>query len=150
MSTDPLTGYLRAKVICVFRNGGRILVIQAYDPTKREHFYCPPGGRIEFGERSDVALRREIQEELGIEIENPELLGVIENIFTFDGAPGHEHVFVYDAESTDPSIYAIDEVHGRESNGEPFIAVWLDLSAIGPDTAPLYPEGLAELLRSNA
>jgi hypothetical protein len=37
---DPLTGYLRAKVICVFRNEDRILVGDALYPKKQELFYC--------------------------------------------------------------------------------------------------------------
>ena len=145
--SDPLTGYIRAKVICVFRNGSRILVGDAYDPTKREWFYCPPGGRIEFGERSDLALRREMREELGAEIDGLILLGVLENLFTFDGARGHEIVFVYDAQFTDRSLYTVTGFQGTESDGTQFNAIWLDLDAIGQDTPPVYPEGLVEMLK---
>jgi ADP-ribose pyrophosphatase YjhB (NUDIX family) len=145
---DPLTGYIRAKVICVFRNGNRILVGDAFDPSKQEWFYCPPGGRIEFGEPSETALRREIKEELDAEIEAPRLLGVLENLFTFDGREGHEIVFVYDALFRDRSLYNADRLTGRESDGNVFNAIWLDVSQIGPDTPPVYPDGLAELLAS--
>jgi ADP-ribose pyrophosphatase YjhB (NUDIX family) len=143
---DPLTGYIRAKVVCVFRNGSRILVGDAFDPTKQELFYCPPGGRIEFGELSEVALRREMKEELGTEIEEPLLLGVLENLFTFDGRKGHEIVFVYDARLRDKSLYDTDRFTGQESDGNQFNAIWLDLNQIGPDTPPVYPDGLIEML----
>ena len=146
MTEDPLTGYIRAKVVCVFRNGNRILVGDAYDPTKQELFYCPPGGRIEFGETSETALRREMREELGTEIENPELLGVFENLFTFDGHRGHEIVFVYNAELADRSLYSLDQFKGQESNGQSFNAIWLNLDTIGPDTPPVYPDGLIEMV----
>ena len=149
MTKDPLTGYIRIKVVCVFRNRGRILLGDAYDPTKKELFYCPPGGRVEFGEPSEVALRREMKEELGSEIENPALLGVLENLFTFDGQQGHEIVFVYDAELTDKSLYAVDRFKGQESNGQAFNAIWLDVGAIGPRTPPVYPEGLIALLKNS-
>ncbi|MBU1109534.1 MAG: NUDIX domain-containing protein [Candidatus Riflebacteria bacterium] len=148
MPNDPLTGYIRAKVVCVFRNQGQILVGDAFDPTKQQLFYCPPGGRIEFGESSEVALRREIEEELGSGIENPLLLGVLENLFTFDGKKGHEIVFVYDAELSDKALYAVDSFKACESNGEPFNAIWLNLSAINSKTPPLYPVGLLELLKN--
>jgi ADP-ribose pyrophosphatase YjhB (NUDIX family) len=146
MTHDPLTGYIRAKVICVFRNGGRILVGDAYDPTKDEAFYCPPGGRIEFGETSEAALRREMKEELAADIENPRLLGVLENLFTFDGEPGHEIVFVYDAQLADESLYNVSGFRGIESDGHTFNAKWLDLDNIDADTPPVYPDGLLALL----
>jgi ADP-ribose pyrophosphatase YjhB (NUDIX family) len=146
MTEDILTGYIRAKVVCVFRNGNRILVGAAYDPTEQELFYCPPRGRIEFGETSEAALRREMKEELGTEIENPELLGVLENLFTFDGQRGHEIVFVYDAELADRSLYSLDQFEGRESNGQSFNAIWLNLDSIGPDTPSVYPDGLIEMV----
>ena len=105
MTEDTLTGYIRAKVVCVFRNDNRIFIGDAYDPTNKELFYCPPGGRIELGETSEVALRREMREELGTAIENPELLSVLENLITFNDQQGHEVVFVYDAALADRSLY---------------------------------------------
>jgi 8-oxo-dGTP pyrophosphatase MutT (NUDIX family) len=145
---DSLTGYIRVKVVCVFRNRGRILVGDAYDPAKQALFYCPPGGRVEFGESSEAALRREMREELGAEIKNPVLLGVLENLFTFNGQPGHEIVFVYDAELDQPALYSVDRFKAQESTGEAFNAIWLEVEAIGPDTPPVYPAGLVALLKN--
>jgi 8-oxo-dGTP pyrophosphatase MutT (NUDIX family) len=147
MSDETLCGTIRPIAICVFRHGKRILVGDAYDPTKQELFYRPVGGGIRFGECSQAALRREVREELGAEVENPQLLGVMENLFTFDGKQGHEVVFVYDAEFKDRSLYQLDGFEGRESNGQPFNAVWIDVDSIGPDSPPVYPDGLLELLR---
>jgi len=149
MSNDNLSNSIRAKVICVFRNGKHILVGDAYDPTKNELFYCPPGGGVEFGETSEEALRREIREELDTEIENPRLLGVLENIFTYDGRQGHEIVFVYDAELDNRSLFTVDKFTGQESNGETYNAIWLDIETIGPKTPPIYPEGLLEMLKKD-
>ncbi|NIA14406.1 MAG: NUDIX domain-containing protein [Nitrospiraceae bacterium] len=145
---DPLTGYIRVKAICVFRSGNRILVGDAIEPTTQELFYCPPGGRIEFGELSDVALRREIKEELDAEVDNLTLLGVLENLFTFDGKQGHEVVFVYDAQFRDKSLYESDGFIGTESDGSQFNAIWLDLDTVGPGIPPLYPNGLIEMLKA--
>jgi len=146
MREDPITGNIRAKVVCVFRNENRILVGDAYDPTEQERFYCPPGGRIEFGETSIEALRREMKEELGSEIENPVLLGVLENLFTFDGRRGHEIVFVYEAKFADRSLYSSDQLEGQESNGQSFNAIWLDPGNSSPDTLRVYPDGLVEMV----
>ena len=138
---------IRAKVICIFRDGKRILVGDAFDPTKNELFYCPPGGGIEFGESSEEALRREILEELGTEIENPRLLGVLENIFIFNGEKGHEIVFIYDAQLVNRLLYDVVQFKGCESSGETFNAIWLEIDSIGPQTPPVYPDGLLDLLK---
>lgn len=138
---------IRPIVICVFRHGNRILVEAAFDHTKQQEFYRPPGGGIHFGERSDVALHREIQEELGVKIEYPRLLGVLENLFTLEGAPGHEVVFIYDAQFKDKALYESDGLKGRESNGHSYDALWIDIGSMESGSPPLYPDGLLELLR---
>lgn len=138
---------VRAIVICIFRDRGRILVIDIHDPSTGENFYRPAGGGIEFGEPSETALRREIREELGAEIESPVLLGVLENIFYYNGRPGHEIVFVYDAQFVDKELYQKDRFTVTEDNGDTFDAVWVELSASRSQTPPVYPDGLAELLQ---
>ncbi len=40
---------IRPLVICLFWQGQRILVAKGYDPLKREQFFRPLGGGIEFG-----------------------------------------------------------------------------------------------------
>lgn len=140
---------IRPLAICVFRRGDRILVSENYDPARGETFYRPLGGGIEFGERSIEAARREIREELGAEVRNLRLLGVLENIFSFDGKPGHEVVFVFDAAFEDPSFYERQELTGFEGENEPFRVVWKRLSDFGPGGPPLYPDDLLGLLHSD-
>ncbi len=60
---DPLTGYVRVKVICLFRHEGRLLAIDDFDPTKEQRFWVPVGGRVEFGESSRQAIIREVRED---------------------------------------------------------------------------------------
>jgi len=150
MNDPVIPGGIRPKAIGIFRRGSRILVCDMYDPTKEEHFYCPPGGGIEFQETSDTALRREIKEELNAEIEHLRLLRILENIFTSDGKRGHEIVFVYAADLQDRALYEVSQIQGVESSGVPFDAVWLDLDTLGAGTPPLYPDGLLELLKVEA
>ena len=135
---------IRHVAICVFRNRGRILVACGYDDVKKERFFRPLGGAVEFGELAVDALRREIQEELGLDIKEPVQLGVIENRFEYQGSPGHEIVFVFDAFCIDPSIYARREVPICEP-GWDGPAEWLSLEE--PSPMPLYPQGLVDLLR---
>lgn len=143
--TDPLTGYVRVKVVCVFSHGDRILAIDAFDPTKEQRFWGPIGGRVEFGETSRDAIVCEVREELSGEVRDLRLLGVLENIFTYDGGDGHEIVFVYDGQLAERSLYEEATVRGVESNGEEFIAYWIDPSNADHGW-PVYPDGLTELM----
>jgi 8-oxo-dGTP pyrophosphatase MutT (NUDIX family) len=129
----------------VFRHGDRILVQDCYDPTDDERFFRPLGGAIEFGEYSQDALRREIREEIGAEITGLRLLGTLENIFTFDGTPGHEIVIVYDGAFVDRRLYDQPQITGVEDNDIPFTALWCRLADLAGPT-PLYPDGLYALL----
>lgn len=89
------TQTIRPIAIGIFRQNNRILVGRAHDVQKNEHFYRPPGGGIEFGERAVETLRREILEEIHAEIDETRLLGVLENTFHWQGAPAHEIAFVF-------------------------------------------------------
>jgi 8-oxo-dGTP pyrophosphatase MutT (NUDIX family) len=140
---------IRPIVICLFRHGDRILVSKAKDSTKQDYFCRPLGGGIEFGEYSQAAVLREIQEELGAVVENLKLLGVLENIFTYEGQPGHEVVFVYDAEFTDKSLYEQAELLYHELGlAGHFIAKWQSVAEIEREQVRLVPEGLADFLRT--
>ncbi|MFM7425721.1 MAG: NUDIX domain-containing protein [Elainella sp.] len=48
----------------------RLLVCEFTDPLDQRLLYRAPGGGIEFGESSNVALQREFWEELGAELAN--------------------------------------------------------------------------------
>jgi NADH pyrophosphatase NudC (nudix superfamily) len=138
--------HIRPLAICLLRKGDRILVNEAFDGVKRQTFYRPLGGGIEFGETAADAVTREIREELGAAVRNLRYIDTLENIFTYLGEPGHEIVLVFDGEFEDASLYERDALRGKESDGEPFTARWRELSSFS-DAAPLFPEGLATLLR---
>jgi len=138
---------IRPIVICLFRDSDRILVSEAFDSSEGVYFCRPLGGGIEFGEHSRDALLREIREEIGAEVERLELIGVLENIFTYEGAPGHEIVFVYDGEFRDRSVYERGEVQGyRAETDTGFVARWRSPEEMRRSNIRLVPEGLAGLL----
>ncbi len=55
-----------------------------------EPFWSLPGGRAELMEPSTVGLKREMQEELGTEVNVERMLWVVENFFDFNGNSYHE------------------------------------------------------------
>ncbi len=138
---------IRPIVICLCSFENRILVIDWFDKVKREKFYRPPGGGIEFGEFGKDALIREFQEEFHLELVNIKFLFTLENIFVCDGQKGHEIVLVYDAQLRDAAHYGTI-LSGKEDNGETFQAYWRSLDEIRQDNRPLYPDGLAEKLKN--
>ncbi len=64
----------------------------------------------------------------------------------YEGRPGHEIAFVFEADLADPTLYERDEIEGQESDGIHFSAKWTRLSHFAPGGQPLYPEGLYEML----
>jgi len=137
---------IRVKAMAVLTNaaGTHHLVMRWPDVVKGEDFHRLLGGGVELGERSEAAVVREISEELGATLLEPTLLGVVENIFEFDGEPGHEVVFVYagrlaegDHVPPEGGIFA--------DNGVPMPVEWRPLDDAQVDL-PLYPDGVAELL----
>jgi ADP-ribose pyrophosphatase YjhB (NUDIX family) len=99
---------------------------------------------VERAETSVRAVVREIREETGEEVIDLRLLGVLENIFEYQGQPGHEIVFVYDGRFADASVYGRAEVVVREP-GWDSPARWRELASFGAECR-LVPEGLGELL----
>jgi ADP-ribose pyrophosphatase YjhB (NUDIX family) len=136
----------RVKVACIFRRGDQILVSADVDSVKQQEFYNPPGGGIDFGEYSADAARREMREELDVDLYDLQPLGVLENVFEYEGEPGHDVVFIIAARLGDATMYERDEIAGIESDGRPYVARWMSLSTFGPGGSPLYPTGLFELL----
>jgi 8-oxo-dGTP pyrophosphatase MutT (NUDIX family) len=141
-------GKIRPLAICIFRRVDRIFVAEGYDAVKGQTFYRPLGGKIEFGEHSAQTIIRELREEIGAEVTALRYLGTLENIFTFNGQPGHEIVLVYDGAFADAAMYKVEAVEGREDDGDLlFVARWLPLDAFrGDDAPPLYPDGLLDLI----
>lgn len=139
---------IRPLAICIFRHNNHILVSEGYDSVKQQAFYRPLGGAIEFGESSVHAICRELMEEINVEVdrESLEYLGALENIFIFNGNPGHEIVLVYDGALKDSKLYEQTLIQGKEADGEEIHAMWKNLDEFRAGKSILYPTGLVEML----
>jgi 8-oxo-dGTP pyrophosphatase MutT (NUDIX family) len=150
VSGTDIKQYIRPLAICVFRRDDEIFVMECYDPTKQETFYRPLGGGIEFGEQAIATIKRELREELNTEVTNLHYLATLENIFIYDGQPGHEIVMVFDGTFIDQSIYQQELIIAveKEADNQEIECVWKALDFFREGHAPLYPDGLLELLDS--
>ena len=142
------TPFIRVIAICVFRHDDRILVAEGFDAVANLPFYRPLGGTVEFGERTEDTVVREIDEELGQAVTNLRLITVLENLFVGEGSPAHEIIFVYDGQFVDSAIYDQATLRGIEANGEPIRAVWRQINTFD-EYYRLVPIGLAEALNND-
>jgi ADP-ribose pyrophosphatase YjhB (NUDIX family) len=127
----------------VVRLGDDLLLIDGYDSVKDEPFYRFVGGGIEFGETAAEAIVREFEEELDVAVEPTRLLGVVENIFTYESEPGHEILFLLEVEFSDPDSYERAEWVVGDSQGSR--AAWRPIGSLSGQP-PLYPAEALELL----
>jgi len=108
-------------------------------------FQRPLGGHVEFGEYAVDTIRREFLEEIGQVVTDVRLLGVLENIFGWQGGTEHEVVFIFAAAFLDEAAYEIEEQLIRDDTEPKNRVIWRAADALSP---PLYPAGLSELIAS--
>ncbi|MCP4582855.1 MAG: NUDIX domain-containing protein [candidate division Zixibacteria bacterium] len=139
---------IRPIAICIIINDGKIFVFEGTDPIKNETFYRPLGGAIEFGERGEVAVKREFREEIKAELADLEFKGVFENIFTYQGNDHHEIVMVYQGKFADESFYRQTELTGYEDDGSAFRCLWKPLESFRAGKAIIYPDRLLKMIEN--
>ncbi len=69
---------------------------------------------------------------------------MLENIFTYDGQPGHEIILLFQAGFADETLYARNDLVAIEADLRVSTA-WKRLDEFTDET-PLYPEELRDLL----
>ena len=129
---------------------GGILVhknkILTHKNINKEH-YALPGGRVQIGENSEDAIKREMREELGKNVEILDYIGTIENFFEMGNIQYHEICFLYKIEFEDKKDIEIDyTMHNLE--GKKYLQYeWIDLSKI--EQYNILPKCLKEIFKSN-
>ena len=134
-------------------NLGRVLLHR----SEHEDFWAVPGGRIEVGETSEQALKREMREELGAEVGVGRLLWVVENFFRhtpLDEPPdsparmGHHELGLYLEMQVSPDLAAMESFAGAELIGTQHEFAleyrWFEPSEIA--TLDVRPAAFRELL----
>ena len=136
---------IRPIAISIVKNNDKILVYERKDEITNNSFYRLVGGCIEFGEKSNEALKREFREELSLEIEKLKLLSSFESIFTFNGIQMHEIVFLYESRFKEKKIYDKKSIDGLEGE-RAFKAIWMPISDFLSEKHIIYPEEVADYL----
>lgn len=131
------------------RAGGLIIhnnKILAHKNINKDH-YCIPGGRIELGENSETTIKREIQEELGKDIDILKYSSTIENFFYMNEKKYHELYFLYRVEFKNEEDKKIEyTMHNIE--GKDYLQYeWLDIDKI--DEYNILPECLKDMLKKD-
>jgi 8-oxo-dGTP pyrophosphatase MutT (NUDIX family) len=138
-------GEIRVLALGIVRQSDRVFISEGYDPAKQQTFYRALGGGVEFGESSLEALQREFQEELQAEIKNIKYLDCQENLFTFNGQPGHEILFIYECDFVEPKFYQIEEITFMEKKRKKR-ALWVESDRFKSGELRLVPEHFFEYL----
>lgn len=139
-------GEIRLIALGLIRNGAnQVFVSEGYDPVKQNTFYRAMGGGVDFGETSLEALKREFQEEIQAELQNIRYVGCLENLFTFNGKPGHEIIQLYECDFVDPKYYQQERQEFTEKDRKK-VAVWVDINRCKSGELRLVPEQFLEYL----
>ncbi|MGJ7442370.1 NUDIX hydrolase [Aquipuribacter sp. MA13-6] len=129
----------------VRRADGAVLVQRGRDESRALTFHRLIGGGIDFGETAEQAVVREWQEELSAQLLDVRLLGWVENLFTFEGAPGHELLAVHVGRVDDPHVLDRDDL--GTIPGTTSTVHWVPGATVLHGPVPLYPPGVVRLLQ---
>ena len=130
---------IRVKAMCLIEHNGKLLLCNGYDSVKKEKFLRLVGGSIDFGEMAEDAVRREVKEELGSNLENLKFITVIESIFVHEGEKGHEVIFLYKGDLTNKDIYNTEKVPILDRREDWKDAEWIPISDILEKKTIFYP-----------
>jgi ADP-ribose pyrophosphatase YjhB (NUDIX family) len=119
------------------------LLVSEYNGPGSAPFQRPLGGHVEFGEYAADTIRREFPEEIGQEVTDVRRLGVVENLFRWQGQEQHEVVFVFSARFADAAAYEIAEQRILDDAEGYTQVIWRQPGTASP---PLYPDGISEMI----
>ena len=105
------------------------------------------GGHAEGSESPEECLKREVQEELGKEIEITGYVSTVENFFEMKGAKYHEIMFIYKAEFVKEEDKKLESTLQNIEGKDYLQYEWIDLDKI--DEYPLRPDVLKEVLKES-
>ena len=140
---------IRAIAVALIYRGADVLVMAVTDDSGSIKGWRPLGGAIEFGESAEAAVAREFLEEIGKPIRCIRQLCVLENLYSHEGARGHEVVFAFEAELLD-SEFASRTSYTFFDGGVTNDVAWRPVREFMEGVERLFPEQLVEYLAQSA
>ena len=131
------------RVGLIIEKGSKVLV--EFNPEI--DFVTLPGGRVQTTESSLEALKREIQEEMGIKLDTRELKmkALIENFFEFDNKKYHEIYILYKIRITGNNKAFTTNMKNMDSKASYY--KWVKKDEL--DKANLLPVVLRDTVKNN-
>lgn len=122
ISKDKLS--FRPSVYAVIVKDGKILMTTVRSNGK--HFF--PGGGIDLGEKVEAALKREVMEETGIEVEIEKFLDFKEQFFYWDAGDEAYHMFnlYYLCKPITTDLLSDDKVDDEEA----MMPRWIEIESL--------------------
>ena len=130
--------HITVKALGIIIRQGRLLAMEVRDDRGALKGVRPPGGTVEFGESRSDCLRRELREELNSAFTTEGNWLCFENIYSHEGAAGHEIVFALPVTLEREEIYLRDRLT-IPGEGE---AAWFPIDNLGPSGITLFPPAL--------
>ncbi len=136
------------RTVGIMIHDGKVLLHRTPD----DDFWSLPGGRVEFLERAETAIVREMQEELDVNVNVDRLVWVVENFFEMQATVYHELslFFLLQLPKTSQILQETCDFYGKEedSDGKPSTLVFRWFPFHHLDMLTLYPSFLKKGLRS--
>ncbi|MFA6391862.1 MAG: NUDIX domain-containing protein [Patescibacteria group bacterium] len=110
---------IELRAIIVFNNKLLVCVLNDQPPV---HFL--PGGHLEFGETIEDGLKREINEEMGVEVKSIKFLKAFENFYSTNNIKHHEINLVHEVSLN------IDSPEAIKAQEDHISFTWIEIEKI--------------------
>jgi ADP-ribose pyrophosphatase YjhB (NUDIX family) len=139
--------HTRQAALCIIRRNHTFLVAEIKDPHTGAIYHRPPGGGIEKNETPEHAVRRELEEELGITLSTVQQLGAIDHVWFWKGREVHERAWLFLADSAEhPHLRKGETPQILEADGDRFITCWRSIR-VDDSLPPICPSTLLQFLQ---
>lgn len=140
----PLDGYhVNFRVAGIVQHDNKML----FHKEEKHEYYALMGGRIQTGESSIEAIKREVYEETGKKIEVLELICMVENFFKERKENYHEFLLVYKIEFVEEKDKKILEAIPCIEEGKTLCFDWIEIQDL--ENKDVRPKVIKQIVKEN-